>query len=151
LGSNDGDTHAVKIAGPELVVMRRKDMKKEIRTALGVLAGFACGAAAIEAVHAQSKPPAYTVAEIEVTDPATYKKYAGATATGIPAAGGRFIVRGGKTFVLNGVPPKQIAIIQWESLEKAQAFFASEAYKELVPIRDKSSNFRAFIVEGVAP
>lgn len=118
---------------------------------LALLVGFALGAAVVHRVHAQAKPPAYTIAEIEVTDPATYKKYADATGRGIPAAGGRFIVRGGKTVVLNGPQPKQIAVIQWESLEKARAFFESEAYKQLVPIRDKSSNFRAFIIEGVAP
>jgi uncharacterized protein (DUF1330 family) len=65
-------------------------------------------------------------------------------------AGARFIVRGGKTFVVNGAPPKRIAALQWESTEKAQAFFDSEPYKQLIPIRDKSSNFRAFIVEGLA-
>jgi len=85
-----------------------------------------------------------------VTDPAGYQKYIEGTTNAVPAAGGRFIVRGGRTFVVNGAPPKRIAVIQWESLEKAQAFFDSEAYKQLIPIRDKSSNFRAFVIEGVA-
>jgi uncharacterized protein (DUF1330 family) len=56
----------------------------------------------------------------------------------------------GAAFVVTGAPPKQIVVIQWESLEKAQAFFESEAYKQVIPIRDKSSNFRAFVIEGVA-
>lgn len=126
-------------------------MSKSLTAVLGVLAGFAFGAAVVQGVHAQAKPPAYTIAEIEVTDPATFQKYGEATRSGIPAAGGRFIVRGGKTFVLNGAPPKQVVVIQWESLEKARAYFESEAYKQLIPIRDKSSNFRAFVIEGVAP
>ena len=126
-------------------------MNKWSTIVLAVLSGFAVGAAVAQGVHAQAKPPAYTIAEIEVTDPATYQKYAEGTRIGIPAAGGRFIVRGGKMFVLNGAPPKQIAVIQWESLEKAQAFFESEAYKQLIPIRDKSANFRAFVIEGVTP
>lgn len=126
-------------------------MKKWPTAVLAVLVGFASGAAVVYRVHAQAKPAAYTIAEIEVTDPATYKQYAETTGRGIPTAGGRFIVRGGKTLVLNGPPPKQIAVIQWESLEKAQAFFESETYKKLIPIRDKASNFRAFIIEGVAP
>jgi uncharacterized protein (DUF1330 family) len=87
---------------------------------------------------------------VEVTDPATFQKYAEATGKGIPAAGGRVIARGGKTFVVNGTAPKQIVLIQWDSLEKAQAFFESDAYKQLIPIRDKGSNFRAFVIEGVA-
>ena len=126
-------------------------MNKWPAAVLAVLIGFGFGAAVVHRVHAQATPAAYTIAEIEVTDPATYKQYAEVTGRGIPAAGGRFIVRGGKTLVLNGPPPKQIAVIQWESLEKARAFFESEAYKQLIPIRDKASTFRAFIVEGVAP
>jgi uncharacterized protein (DUF1330 family) len=126
-------------------------MNKWFARLLAVLAGFACGAAAVQAIYAQGKAPAYTVAEIEVTDPPTFQKYADATRTSVPAAGGRVIARGGKTFVVNGTPPKQIVLIQWDSLEKAQAFFESDSYKQLTPIRDKGSNFRAFVIEGMAP
>lgn len=124
-------------------------MHRHVFGVLAALAGFAAGAVVVHGVAAQAKSPAYTVAEVEVTDPATFQKYGEATRSGIPAAGGRFIVRGGKTVVVNGAPPKAIVLIQWESLEKAQAFFESESYKQLIPIRDRSSNFRAFNVEGV--
>jgi uncharacterized protein (DUF1330 family) len=126
-------------------------MRKGSPAVLAALIGFACGAAAIQTLSAQEKAPAYTVAEVEVTDPSAFQKYAEVTRTSIPAAGGRFIARGGKTFVVNGATPKQIVLIQWDSLEKAQAFFASDGYKQLIPIRDKGSNFRAFVIEGVAP
>ena len=77
----------------------------------------------------------------------TYQQY---IAVGVPPAAGRFIARGGQTYVVNGAPPKRIAIIQWESLETAKAFYESEEYKRVIPIRDKSSNFRAFVIEGVS-
>ena len=126
-------------------------MTKLMAFGCSVLAGFACGAAAVHVVSAQAKPLAYTIAEIEVTDPPTFQQYGQATAKSVPAAGGRVIVRGGKAFVVNGPPPKQIVVIQWDSLEKAQAFFESDQYKQLIPIRDKGSNFRAYVIEGVAP
>ena len=94
------------------------------------------------------KLPAYTVAQIEVTDPVGYQKYIEGATHAVQSAGGLFIVRGGRSFVLNGVPPKRIAIVQWQSFEQAQACYVSEAYKQLIPLRDMSSNFRAFIVEG---
>jgi uncharacterized protein (DUF1330 family) len=125
-------------------------MNNRLTVIVGLLVGFALGAIVVEGVRAQSKPPAYTIAEIEVTDPATYQKYMEGTSSRVPAAGGRFIVRGGRTFVVNGAPPKRIVVIQWENLEKAQAFFDSEAYKQFIPFRDKSSEFRAFVIEGVA-
>jgi uncharacterized protein (DUF1330 family) len=33
-------------------------------------------------------------------------------------------------------------------MEQAQAYRASAAYKEIIPIRDKSSKFHSFIIEG---
>ena len=123
-------------------------MMKTLSTiTMSVLAGMAIGGAAVECLHAQTKPPAYTIAEVEVIDPATYQQY---IAVGVPPTSGRFIVRGGKTYVVNGAPPKRVAIVEWESLEKAKAFYESEEYKRVIPIRDKSSNFRAFVIEGVA-
>src|SRR5262245_66558938 len=103
-----------------------------------VLGAFACGVAAVHAVQAQAKPPAYTIAEIEVTEPATFQKYGEATRATIPAAGGRVIVRGGKTFVVNGAAPKQVVVMQWERLEGAQACLESEGCQKLWPDRDST-------------
>jgi uncharacterized protein (DUF1330 family) len=110
--------------------------------------GIGIGAATSSILHAQSTLPAFTIAEIQVTNPDIFKEYAQATGAAIPTAGGRFIVRSGKSFVINGEPPKSIAVIQWENLEKARSFFESDDYKKLVPARDKGSQFRAFTVEG---
>ena len=109
----------------------------------------------IQELAAQEKnviaPPAYVVAEIEVTDPATYQTYLDRNNATIAAFGGRFLVRGGKTAAFAGEPPRRIAIYVFESIEKAQAFRDSEAYKATIADRDRSSKFRAFIVEGLAP
>jgi len=43
-------------------------MKTRYTVALSILAGVAVGAAAVQALHAQAKPPAYVVAEIDVTN-----------------------------------------------------------------------------------
>jgi len=42
-----------------------------------------------------------------------------------------------------------VAIYTFESLEKMQAWRDSAPYKELIAIRDQSSNFRSFAVEGL--
>ena len=122
-------------------------MKTNHKVAVGVVAGFGFGVFAVQVLHAQARPPAYTVAEVEVTDPETYKQY---IAVGVPPTDGHFIARGGSIYVVNGAPPKRIAIVQWQSLEKAKTFYESEAYKRVIPIRDKSSIFRAYVIEGVA-
>jgi uncharacterized protein (DUF1330 family) len=122
-------------------------MKTRYTASLAMLVGFGLGAVAAQFLHAQATLPAYTVAEVEVTDPATYQQY---IAVGVPPSDGRFIARGGRTYVVNGEPPKRVAIVQWQSFEKAKAFYESAEYKAVIPIRDKSSKFRAYVIEGAA-
>ena len=57
---------------------------------------------------------------------------------------------GGKSVSFYGEPPKRIAIMVFENLEKAEAAFNSAAYKEAA-VGDKSATFRIYAVEGVTP
>lgn len=57
-------------------------MKSAYKLTLALCVGAAIGAAIIEGLHAQAKPPVYVVGEIEVTDPATYKIYSDGQSTG---------------------------------------------------------------------
>jgi uncharacterized protein (DUF1330 family) len=131
-------------------------MQMNFKMMLAALAGVVIGGASIEMLSAQGVspakvPPGYLIAEIEVTDPAGYKTYQDTVGPLLTATGGRFLVRGGKTIALDGEPPKRVIVIAFDSLEKAQAFRNSPVYKEAVPNRDKSSKFRLFAAEGVAP
>jgi len=115
-----------------------------------VLAGAALGAVAVHGLRAQAKPPVYVVAEIEVTDPATYQTYVDRNGALVQSFGGRFLARGGKTETIAGpVPRGRVAIYTFESMEKMQAWCDSAPYKELIAIRDQSSTFRSFAVEGL--
>ena len=69
--------------------------------------------------------PAYVIAEVDVTDPEAYKLYA-AKAPGITLpSGGKYLVRAGKTETLEGEPPRnRIVVIEFESMEKARAFYS---------------------------
>jgi uncharacterized protein (DUF1330 family) len=123
-------------------------MKTHYAVGLAIISGV-CGAGLVETLHAQVKPRAYVIAETEVTDPASFGKYAQGVGPILSQAGGRFSANGGKTFVINGAAPKRIAVIEWDTFEQAQAFYESESYKKLTPDRDKGGNFRAFVVEGL--
>jgi uncharacterized protein (DUF1330 family) len=114
--------------------------------------GVALGAAAVHALHAQGKPPAYVVAEIDVTDLGPYdKEYVPPAAKAITDGGGKYIVRGGQTVAFFGEPPKpRIAIMVFESMEKATAAFNSPAYKEAKKVGDKYAKFRVYAVEGLS-
>src|SRR5207253_9202307 len=71
-------------------------MNPNYKIAVGMLAGVAVGALAVQGLHAQAKPPVYYVAEIDVTNPDAYaKEYAPKAQAIIKAAGGRFLAIGG--------------------------------------------------------
>jgi len=95
-------------------------MKMRYTVTLSILAGVAVGAAAVQALHAQAKPPAYVVAEIDVTNAEPYdKEYVPPAAKAITDAGGKYVVRGGRTVAIFGQPPQpRIAVMVFESMER---------------------------------
>lgn len=120
---------------------------------LSMLAGAALGAAAIQTLHAQAKPVAYTIAEITIKDQDGYtKEFLPAIGKAIQAEGGKYIARGGKTVSQQGSPPaSRVVVVQYDSLEKAQEWWNSQATQDAVKIGNKYAEIRDFAVEGVAP
>ena len=117
------------------------------KISLAVVAGALIGAAGIELARAAAKPPAYLVVEYEITDPAGFKTYIqGSNAIKSSRV---FLARHAKGTSLSGEPPKWVGIIQYPSVEEALAHDASPEYAALKPIRDKSTKWRSFVVEGV--
>ena len=110
-------------------------MKTQYTVALAIVAGFGLGAAAVQGLHAQAKPPVYYIAEIDVSNVEGWQKdYAPRAQAVIKAAGGRVLAAGQKVTAIEGAPPKtRIAVIQWESAEQVQAWRNSAAFKGLVP------------------
>jgi uncharacterized protein (DUF1330 family) len=85
-----------------------------------------------------------------VIDPERFQEFAKRNAAGVTAAGGRFIVRLGRTVTSVGTPPKGVFVIAWDSLDNATGYFNSRIFKELIPLRDRTANVRLFHVEGLA-
>jgi uncharacterized protein (DUF1330 family) len=125
-------------------------MKSSSSLTIALIAGCAIGAAAMQAVHAQATPPAYSIVEVDVIDAEGFQAFAKSNAAGVAAAGGQFIVRRGRVVTSEGTPPKGVFVIAWDSLDKASGYFGSPTFKELIPLRDKVAKVRLFHVEGIA-
>ncbi|MGO8914967.1 MAG: DUF1330 domain-containing protein [Stellaceae bacterium] len=131
-------------------------MKTQYTVALTMLAGIGIGAAAVQGLHAQAKPPVYYIAEIDVTNPDAYmKEYAPKAQAIIKAAGGRFLAVGGAAApgvkavtAFDGTPPKRIVVQVWDNMEQIQAWRADPEYIALRKIGDQYATFRSFAVEG---
>ena len=94
--------------------------------------------------------PAYVVIEIEVHDPATYEDYKRLAPPAIAAYGGRYLARGGQTATLEGDwSPKRLVILEFDSVDRAQAWWSSPEYAEAKALRQSCSSARMVVVEGL--
>jgi uncharacterized protein (DUF1330 family) len=120
--------------------------------AVVALVSLVIGAVGARLLLAQSPPRGYVIAEIEVTDPDTYKTYLAKVTPVVQSYGGYYIVRGLKTESLEGAKaPSRLAILEFPSFAQAQKWYTSAEYREVAPIRQRASNSRLYLVEGVTP
>jgi uncharacterized protein (DUF1330 family) len=93
---------------------------------------------------------AYIIAQLEVTDPATFAQYREQVPAVIAQYGGRYLVRGGQTATLEGewhVP--RLVVLEFPSMEQLQRFYHSAEYTPLIALRQKSACSVLVAVEGV--
>jgi len=94
---------------------------------------------------------AYVIVEMTVTDPVRIEEYRKLAGASIAAHGGRFVVRGGQTEVLDGDwNPQRIVVIVFPDRDRARAWRNSPEYGEACRIRDRAASTRMILVEGVA-
>jgi uncharacterized protein (DUF1330 family) len=128
-------------------------MKTQYTVAIATLAGIAIGGMAVQALHAQTKPRAYVVIEMDVMNQESFfKEFVPAVKT-IMDQGGKFLARGGKLVNIEGPGPvysevKRLTVVEFENMEKAQATFASPSYSDVRTIGNKHAKFRIVGVEG---
>ena len=127
-------------------------MNRHMTAGLGLIAGIGIGAVAVQALHAQAKPPAFFIAEVTPTNPDAYlKEFVPTITKSQQDYGAKYLAQGGKTISILGEPPKsRVVVIQFETLDKIQAWLNSTGYKDAQAIGNKYATFRTFAVEGVS-
>src|SRR5215471_14229071 len=90
--------------------------------------------------------PAYVIAEVEVTDPATFQDYVARAVPTLAAYNGRLIVRGKARGKEGTHPVGDIVIVEFDSLDEAERWYHSPGYSETIPLRQRSANTRLFVV-----
>jgi uncharacterized protein (DUF1330 family) len=126
-------------------------MKTNRKLAIALVAGVAAGGGIMHGLHAQATPPVYVVVDIfDVTDPDGFKAIPPlAGPETLAPFGGRYLVRTDKITSLDGTPPKRFVVIAFDSVEKAQAWKASESSKKVDVIRGKTTKSSQFLVDGM--
>jgi uncharacterized protein (DUF1330 family) len=126
-------------------------MNTSIKLGLAMLAGFGLGAITVDQLHAQARPSAYVISEIDVTNADAYaNEYVPLANKALAESGQKRLASGGRTIALAGAPPaSRIVLSVFENLEKAQAAYSSPAYLEARRVGDQYGKLRIFAVEGL--
>lgn len=93
---------------------------------------------------------AYLVVDIDVTNPAQFEEYKKLAPAAIAKYGGRYLIRGGAYEALEGNwKPQRLTIVEFDSMEKAKAFYSSPEYQVAIKARAGAANFKALLVQGI--
>ena len=93
---------------------------------------------------------AYLIANIDVTDPASYEEYRRLAPAIIAAHGGRYLARGGATEWLEGpVAPKRMVLLEFPDMEKLKGFYHSPEYQRIAAVRQRVSHSSLLAFDGL--
>ena len=94
--------------------------------------------------------PCYVVVRAVVRDPVAYEAYKTAAQESIAAAGGRYLIRGGETALLEGPEkdPRRLVVLEFPDRATAEAWYHGPAYAHARALREGVAEMQAELVEG---
>ena len=94
--------------------------------------------------------PAYLVVDARRTDLEQAARYSALSGPSVERHGGRYLARGGETFVLEGDwDPDRLVVIEFATVEAAIAWYESDDYTAIRELRVGAGEWRMVIVRGV--
>ena len=130
-------------------------MNARYRIGILMLTCTAAGAIGGRALHGETKPPAYLIGQIDVTDANGYaKEYLPKAREIIKAHGGKLVAAAGaaatgsQVIAVDGTPPKRVIIYMYPNIEALQAWRNDPAYVQVRAIGEKYATYHTFAVEG---
>ncbi len=93
-------------------------------------------------------PKGYIIGHITVTDPEGYPEYVAKDTPILESHGAKFVVRGGQQEVREGSAGQRTVVIEFPSLEAAQAAYDDPEYQAVAEIRRRCAESTIVLVEG---
>jgi uncharacterized protein (DUF1330 family) len=125
-------------------------MSTRLTIAVSMLTGAVVGGAAIQALHAQAKPPVYMIAINEVSDQERYaKEYVPPAQKSVKDHGGEYVAAGPGTRLAGSLPEGPVVILRWESMEALQGWRNSPEFQAALKIGEKYAKFNIVAVNGI--
>ena len=92
----------------------------------------------------------YIIAQAAVADAARYEDYKKLAQLAVEKYGGRYVVRGGATHLLEGDwHPPRLVILEFDSVAQARRFYDSPEYQSARSARAGAASMRMLLVEGL--
>jgi uncharacterized protein (DUF1330 family) len=92
------------------------------------------------------------VVQIVIEDPVAYARYKELATPTVAAYGGRYVVRGGKSEVLEGSwQPARLVVLEFPTSAQARAWWASPEYAPAKALRQRCARTEMLLIEGSAP
>ena len=93
---------------------------------------------------------ALVIVDVRITDTATFEKYRQLVPATLQPYGGRFLARGGRVERLEGDwDPQRIVVLEFPTLERAKAWWASEEYRVPKAMRTACADTRMIVIESL--
>jgi len=95
---------------------------------------------------------AYCIVYETIDDPQMFEQYRSQVMPTIEAHDGRFLVRGGAFTALEGeMPFERIAVLEFPSRAKAEAWYHSPEYQRILPLRTGAARCQFILADGIQP
>ncbi len=91
----------------------------------------------------------YWVAMVDIADHEGYKEYIALNKAAFDKYGAKFVVRAGRSEVMEGPSANRLAVIEFADYDTALACFNSPEYQAALSVRRKHSTAHIAVVEGV--
>jgi uncharacterized protein (DUF1330 family) len=93
-------------------------------------------------------PKGYIIGHITVKDPEAYKEYVEKDTPILQGLGGKFIIRGGQSRLMEGETLDRHVVIEFPSYEAALKAYNDPDYQKVAEIRKRTADSTIIVVEG---
>jgi len=94
---------------------------------------------------------AYVLVDVDVTDAEQYERYRPLAAASVEQYGGRYVVRGGASEVLEGDRvPNRLVVLEFPDADSARRWYHSPEYATAKAARAGAATGSFILVEGVS-
>jgi uncharacterized protein (DUF1330 family) len=93
--------------------------------------------------------PAYIVVQIAIEDAEAYEQYKAMAPPSIAAYGGRYLIRGDPSEVLEGQwQPARLVVLEFSTAAQARAWWSSPEYAPAKAVRQRCAHTEMLLIEG---